>query len=43
LKDESKNEAREMENSYTFIFNTPESSKKEEQDPEKMDKNNDIR
>jgi len=25
------------------MFNSPESSKKEKQDPEKMDKNNDIR
>jgi hypothetical protein len=43
LKGESKNEAREMENLYTFVFNSPESSEKEKQDPEKMDKNNDIR
>jgi hypothetical protein len=43
LKGESKNEAREVKKSYTFILNSPESSEKEKQDPEKMDQNNDIR
>jgi hypothetical protein len=43
LKAESKNEAREMENFYTFMSDSPESPEKEEQDPKKMDQNNNIR
>jgi hypothetical protein len=43
LNDEGKDKAREMEDFYNPVLDSPESTQKEKDNPEKMDQNNAIR
>ena len=42
LDDEGKDEAEDMKDLYSLIFNSPERTQKEKDDPEEMDQDNDI-
>jgi hypothetical protein len=42
LNDKSKGKAREVKNPYDLIFDSPKGPEKKEDDPEKMNQNNDI-
>lgn len=42
LDDEGKDKAEDMGELYSLIFNSPERTQKEEDDPEEMDQDNDI-
>jgi hypothetical protein len=42
LNEESKGKTREMKNSYGLIFDSPKSPEKKEDDPEKMNQDDNI-